>query len=181
MNIISDRTPPEQCRRIAYFEIWDGNRPCLHMTVNDVPSNFIHIHIAFPQITADYDFNITGMEDESERPEEGIKDIKCIVSFGCWAFYTEAPAYNGFDAGTLTGSTRLPLVFQESLLATLKQEINTEFFMQTIKRRLQKQTVSIVTPVSCFCLFPIDGFKDRVLLYNQCSETKKRCSIRCFH
>ncbi|KAK7178764.1 chitinase [Paraphaeosphaeria sporulosa] len=181
MNITNNKTPPEQFRKIAYFEAWNKNRPCLHMTVTDVPNNFTHIHFAFPQITADYKINITGMEDEFEKLK-GIKDIKRIVSFGGWAFSTEAPTYNIFREG-VTNANRATLASNIAKFvtdngldgvdfdweypsapdipgippSTIEAGDQYKLFLQTVKRRLQKQTVSIAAPASYWYLkgFPI--------------------------
>ncbi|OAF98601.1 glycoside hydrolase [Paraphaeosphaeria sporulosa] len=181
MNITNNKTPPEQFRKITYFEAWNKNRPCLHMTISDVPNNFTHIHFAFPQITADYKINITGMEDEFGKLK-GIKDIKRIISFGGWAFSTEAPTYNIFREG-VTDANRATLASNIAKFVTdngldgvgfdweypsapdipgippsaIAAGDQYKLFLQTVKRRLQKQTVSIAAPASYWYMkgFPI--------------------------
>ncbi|KAF1978397.1 glycoside hydrolase [Bimuria novae-zelandiae CBS 107.79] len=161
MNITNNKTPPEQFRKIAYSEAWNKNRPCLHMTVTDVPNNFTHIHFAFPQITADYKVNITGMEDEFEKLK-GIKDIKRIgvtdanrvtLASNIAKFVTD----NGLDGVDFDweypSAPDIPGIPPSAIEAGNQYKL----FLQAVKQRLQKLTVSIPVPASYWYLkgFPI--------------------------
>jgi chitinase len=181
MNITNNDVAPEEFRRIAYFEAWNDKRPCLHMGVTDVPKNFTHIHFAFPQITTDFNVNISGVEDEFKKLKS-MTGIKRIVSFGGWAFSTEAPTYNIFRDG-VTDANRATLAGNIAKFVTDNGLDGVDFdweypsepdipgippsaveagkqyrlFLQAVKRRLQKQSVSIAAPASYWYLkgYPI--------------------------
>jgi chitinase len=182
MNITNNANPPAQFTKIAYFEAWNHQRPCLHMDVTDIDvKKFTHIHFAFPEITPDFNVNVTGMQDQFDKLKN-MKDIKRIVSFGGWAFSTEAPTYNIFrdgvtDANRITLANNVAQFVNDNNLdgvdfdweypsapdipgipASVK-EAGKQYleFLKAVKRRTPKKSVSIAAPASYWYLkgFPI--------------------------
>lgn len=88
MDIISSGKPASKIK-IAYFESWNWNRPCLHMHVDSIDASvYMHVHFAFANITTDFKIDISGAQDEFDR-FKAMTGIKRIISFGGWAFSTE--------------------------------------------------------------------------------------------
>lgn len=76
--------------RIGYFEAWNGNRPCLRSHVSQFKSSgYTHIHWAFANLTTDFVPDVSGLKDEFEM-FKSMTGVKKIISFGGWAFSTEA-------------------------------------------------------------------------------------------
>jgi GH18 family chitinase len=81
---------PAKTIRIAYFEAWNGGRPCLKMHVNQIDkSQYTHVHWAFANLTTDFKPDVSGLKEEFEY-FKAMTGIKRIISFGGWAFSTEA-------------------------------------------------------------------------------------------
>jgi chitinase len=100
MAIVNNKIPPASFSRVAYFEAFSINRPCLNMDVTQVdPKNFTHIHFAFATLTPDFKVNITGLEDQFSKFQK-LKGIKKILSFGGWAFSTDPLTYMIFRQAT---------------------------------------------------------------------------------
>ncbi|PGH10677.1 hypothetical protein AJ80_07433 [Polytolypa hystricis UAMH7299] len=101
MEMVNNDVPPASFSRIAYFEAWNQNRPCLHMDVNDIDTNlFTHIHFAFGDITPDFHVDVSPVQEQFDIMKDmGRTGIKRILSFGGWAFSTEAPTYSIFRDG----------------------------------------------------------------------------------
>ncbi|PVI04199.1 glycoside hydrolase family 18 protein [Periconia macrospinosa] len=194
MNITNNDVGPEQFRRVAYFEAWNANRPCLHMSVTDVPNNFTHIHFAFPRITADYKVNITGLDGEFAK-FKNITGIKRIVSFGGWAFSTEAPTYNIFREG-VTDANRVTLATNIARFVTDNGLDGVDFDWEypsapdiPVRRRLRNQSVSIAAPASYwylkgFSIKDIGGMVDYIVymtydLHGQWDYGNKWSSPNC--
>lgn len=108
MEITNNANPPAQFRKIAYFEAWNKNRPCLHMDVTDIDkTKFTHVHFAFPDITADFKPDVSKLQEQFDKFKD-MTGIKRIVSFGGWAFSTEAATFNIFRTG-VTDANRATL------------------------------------------------------------------------
>ncbi|KAH9896206.1 hypothetical protein F4778DRAFT_793935 [Xylariomycetidae sp. FL2044] len=85
MDIVNNKEPPSEFSRVAYFEAWNRERPCLHMDVTDIGTPHTHIHFAFGYITDDYVPSAKGSESQFQRFVK-IRDLKRVISFGGWAF-----------------------------------------------------------------------------------------------
>ncbi|KAL0929845.1 Killer toxin subunits alpha/beta 6 [Colletotrichum truncatum] len=92
MELVNNDTPPEQFRKIGYFEAWNFNRPCLNMHVLDIDRSYTHVHFAFGEISTDYQVVIPDDQREQWDAFVGATDFpKKILAFGGWAFSNEGP------------------------------------------------------------------------------------------
>ncbi|KAL4799550.1 glycoside hydrolase superfamily [Aspergillus venezuelensis] len=90
MDIVNDYEPPENFIQVAYFEAWNGNRPCLHMDVTNVRRPYTHIHFAFGDISEDFVPCDNGIEEQFAK-FVGMTGfgLKRTISFDGWAFSNE--------------------------------------------------------------------------------------------
>ncbi|KAK4663433.1 hypothetical protein QC763_608300 [Podospora pseudopauciseta] len=92
-NEIIKSSPPADQMRIAYFEAWNGNRPCLRMNVNQIDtSRYTHIHFAFAEVSPTFEVVISHVQDEWDRFMT-MTDVKKIISFGGWDFSVKEGTY----------------------------------------------------------------------------------------
>lgn len=85
--------------KIAYFEGFNWNRPCLNMDITDLDtSQFTHVHLAFATITPSFDVDVSGIQDQFDR-FVNLKGVKRILSFGGWSFSTDQDTYPIFRQG----------------------------------------------------------------------------------
>ncbi|KAI1739462.1 glycoside hydrolase superfamily [Xylaria scruposa] len=91
--------PPSDFIKVGYFESWNSERPCLHMSPKDIPSSYTHVHYAFADVTTDYTVSLGKFADVFEE-FKALKGRKRIVAFGGWAFSTEPATYQYFRQGT---------------------------------------------------------------------------------
>ncbi|GKU05305.1 unnamed protein product [Fusarium langsethiae] len=99
-DIMNNKSPPKEFRRIGYFQGYNPGRPCMHMDASEIEENFkelTHVHFAFAGITADYDVNIP----EHVKKQFDIFDkmdapFKKILSFGGWAESTDAETFQRY-------------------------------------------------------------------------------------
>jgi GH18 family chitinase len=76
--------------RIGYFEAWNSNRPCLRSHVTQYQdAGYTHIHWAFANLTTDFRPDVSGLQEEFDM-FKAMTGVKRIISFGGWAFSTEA-------------------------------------------------------------------------------------------
>lgn len=182
MEITNNDKGPAEFRKIAYFEAWNRKRPCLHMDVTDIDkTKFTHIHFAFPDITRDFNVNITSYKDQFDKLKS-MTGIKRIVSLGGWAFSTEAPTYTIFRDG-VTEANRATLANNVAAFVNEHGIDGIDFdweypaapdipgipagnieagkqyleFLKLVKRRLPNKQVAIAAPASYWYLkgFPI--------------------------
>ncbi|KAK4118597.1 glycoside hydrolase family 18 protein [Parathielavia appendiculata] len=184
MGITNNAVPPASFARVAYFEAWNGNRPCLHMDVTDIDTaKFTHIHFAFGDITPDFQIDVSKVQAQFDLMKS-MTGIKRIISFGGWAFSTEAPTYNIFRTG-VTAQNRAVLatnvynfVMEHGLdgvdfdweypaapddlgsgvpPSTIQEGLDYLEFLRAVKRRLRTKSVSIAAPASYWYLmgYPI--------------------------
>lgn len=82
--------------KVAYYESWNFNRPCLTMDVDQIPEDYTHIHFAFANVTRG-DFKVD-ISDEKVKEQfetfKGMTGVKKIISFGGWAFSTEPGTFS---------------------------------------------------------------------------------------
>lgn len=77
---------PDKKMKVAYFEAWNGNRPCLHMDVTDIDTSaYTHIHFAFAEVTRDFKVDISKVQKQFDK-FKAMDGIKKIISFGGWDF-----------------------------------------------------------------------------------------------
>ncbi|OAA70941.1 Glycoside hydrolase, subgroup, catalytic core [Akanthomyces lecanii RCEF 1005] len=77
---------PDKKMKVAYFEAWNGNRPCLHMDVTDIDTSaYTHIHFAFAEVTRDFKVDISKVQKQFDKFKT-MDGIKKIISFGGWDF-----------------------------------------------------------------------------------------------
>ncbi|SPJ75661.1 related to chitinase [Fusarium torulosum] len=99
-DIVNNKSPPKEFRRIGYFEAYNPGRPCMHMDTSEIAENFeelTHVHFAFAGITANYNVNIP----EHVKKQFDIFDkmdapFKKILSFGGWAESTDAGTFQRY-------------------------------------------------------------------------------------
>ncbi|KAL2784674.1 hypothetical protein BJX66DRAFT_348146 [Aspergillus keveii] len=99
MEITNNNAPPASFAHVAYFEAWNRERPCLHMDVTEIDTQkYTHIHFAFADITPDFQVDVSKVQAQFNMMKT-MTGIKRIISFGGWAFSTEAPTYTIFREG----------------------------------------------------------------------------------
>ncbi|KAL4911869.1 hypothetical protein BDW62DRAFT_207015 [Aspergillus aurantiobrunneus] len=86
MEVTNNDDPPASYSKVAYFEAWNGERPCLHMDVDEIKAPYTHIHFAFGDISEDFVPSDNGVEGQFKRFKDMDTDLKRIISFGGWAF-----------------------------------------------------------------------------------------------
>ncbi|KAJ7162829.1 glycoside hydrolase superfamily [Mycena filopes] len=94
-TIIVEGDAPEEFRRIAYFEAFNLDRPCLNMDMLQINlTQYTHLHFAFLDLTPDFDVDITAYRDQFDKLV-GIdgSQISRIVSFGGWTMSTDPATY----------------------------------------------------------------------------------------
>lgn len=92
-------TPPAAFKTIAYFEAFNYERPCLNMDVTEIDTTkYTHIHLAFATITAEFNVDISGIQDQFSR-FVSMTGVKRILSFGGWSFSTDQDTYPIFRNG----------------------------------------------------------------------------------
>lgn len=86
--------PPAKTIRVAYFESWNKNRPCLTMDVDQIDTEkYTHIHWSFGNVTQDFGIDISGAQEQFEM-FKGMTGISRIISFGGWDFSTKPETFN---------------------------------------------------------------------------------------
>ncbi|KAF7337316.1 Glycoside hydrolase family 18 protein [Mycena sanguinolenta] len=97
-EIISS-SPPAEFRRVAYFEAFNIQRPCLTMDVTQIDTTqYTHVHFAFLDITSTFDVDTSQFQDQFNKFVK-LTGIKRIASFGgnyfrklrSMSFLTEPP------------------------------------------------------------------------------------------
>jgi chitinase len=96
MDIINDKEPPASFSNIAYFEAWNGDRPCLHMDVGDIDTSvYTHVHYSFAEVTPSFQVDISKVTSQFDA-FKAMTGIKRILAFGGWTFSTDPATYNIF-------------------------------------------------------------------------------------
>nr|CDP26825.1 Putative Glycoside Hydrolase Family 18 [Podospora anserina S mat+] len=99
MDIVGDTTPPAEFKRIAYWEAWNANRPCLHMPANRIDTNYYtHVHFAFGDITPGFQVDVSSLQGPY-NDFKALTGVKRIMSFGGWSFSTSHDTYAIFRSG----------------------------------------------------------------------------------
>lgn len=62
MKIVNNEKAPDSFKKVAYYESWNQDRPCMHVDVRTITSAFMsgwtHVHFAFANITSDYKVSV---------------------------------------------------------------------------------------------------------------------------
>jgi chitinase len=95
MEIVKSGGAPASFMKVGYFEAWNRERPCLHMSPGQIPSGYTHIHYAFADITPGFGVGLNRFSDVFEQ-FKSLQGMKRIVAFGGWAFSTEPATYQFF-------------------------------------------------------------------------------------
>ncbi|KAH8895647.1 glycoside hydrolase, partial [Thozetella sp. PMI_491] len=107
-DIISSAAPAE-FRRIAYFEGFNWDRPCLNMEATDIPEVYTHVHFAFANLTEGYQIDL-GHQTIQFELFLGMTRFKKIISIGGWAFSTDPSTYHIFRDAVSNEANRATLV-----------------------------------------------------------------------
>ncbi|KAE8327990.1 hypothetical protein BDV39DRAFT_214550 [Aspergillus sergii] len=100
MDIVNNGKAPDQLKTVGYFEAFDQSRVCLRMSVKEIPANkYSHIHFAFATVTSSFDVDISDVEYEFSKFVK-MSGFKKILTFGGWAFSTEAGTFQRFRDAT---------------------------------------------------------------------------------
>ncbi|KAK3331756.1 killer toxin alpha/beta [Cercophora scortea] len=98
MDLVNNAQHPEigALRRVAYFEAWNFDRPCLNMDVRSIdPSKYNTIHFAFLVINANFEIVLpTGKFTK-------LTEFHRVISLGGWSFSTEPATYALFRTAVL--------------------------------------------------------------------------------
>ncbi|KAH7211590.1 hypothetical protein DER44DRAFT_821519 [Fusarium oxysporum] len=96
MKIVNNEKAPDSFKKIAYYESWNQDRPCMHMDVRTITSAFTsgwtHVHFAFANITSDYKVSVKDTYGQFKN-FKGLKGIKRIIAFGGWSFSVGVDTY----------------------------------------------------------------------------------------
>jgi LysM repeat protein len=95
MDIVKSGGAPASFMKVGYFEAWNRERPCLHMSPKQIPSGYTHIHYAFVDITPGFGVGLGRFADVFEQ-FKALQGPKRIIAFGGWAFSTEPATYQFF-------------------------------------------------------------------------------------
>ena len=95
-DIIKGAAPAKKIK-VAYYESWNSQRPCLNMHVDEISTdNHTHIHFAFANVTKG-DFRVEITDEQVKKEFESFKamtGVREIISLGGWAFSTEPGTYS---------------------------------------------------------------------------------------
>ncbi|KAI0868461.1 hypothetical protein GGS24DRAFT_482282 [Hypoxylon argillaceum] len=99
---------PAVFRRIAYFQGYNLDRPCLYMDSSQIDtSKYTHLHYAFATLSSAYDVVIGNQLSSYEFLKFlNIKGPKRILTFGGWDFSTNPQTYQIFR-NAVTAANRL--------------------------------------------------------------------------
>ncbi|RBQ72278.1 hypothetical protein FVER14953_07589 [Fusarium verticillioides] len=96
MKIVNNEKAPDSFKKIAYYESWNQDRPCMHMDVRTITSAFTsgwtHVHFAFANITSDYKVSVKDTYGQFKN-FKSLKGIKRIIAFGGWSFSVGVDTY----------------------------------------------------------------------------------------
>ncbi|EWZ84453.1 hypothetical protein FOWG_12248 [Fusarium oxysporum f. sp. lycopersici MN25] len=96
MKIVNNEKAPDSFKKVAYYESWNQDRPCMHVDVRTITSAFMsgwtHVHFAFANITTDYKVSVQDTYGQFKN-FKGLKGIKRIIAFGGWSFSVGVDTY----------------------------------------------------------------------------------------
>ncbi|KAH8881787.1 glycoside hydrolase [Thozetella sp. PMI_491] len=101
-DITNNDAGPASEIKLAYFEAWNMDRPCLNMDVSQV-EGYTHIHFAFGNITHDFQVDVSGVQDQFNDFVATATGRK-ILSFGGWSFSTSQDSFPIFGQGVTSAN-----------------------------------------------------------------------------
>ncbi|KAI2624403.1 glycoside hydrolase superfamily [Hypoxylon sp. NC1633] len=180
---------PSEFKRIAYFDAFNTERPCLNMDVTQVDkTQYSHLHFAFANLTADFQVEVDPVQDQFQEFTQ-MTDIKRILSIGGWAFSSSPETYMIWRNGVAAANRQ---TLAQNIANFIRQnnldgaDIDWEYpgasgiqgvpagapteggdyavFLQLLKGLLQDKSVSITAPASYELLkqFPIKDISNTV-------------------
>ncbi|KAI0138872.1 hypothetical protein GGR57DRAFT_496245 [Xylariaceae sp. FL1272] len=102
MDLVTGSAPSD-FMKVGYFESWNRERPCLHMSPKDIPSSYTHVHYAFADITSSFGVSLGRFSDVFDE-FKALTGFKRVVAFGGWAFSTEPETYQLFRDAVKAGN-----------------------------------------------------------------------------
>ncbi|KAK7956390.1 uncharacterized protein PG986_005612 [Apiospora aurea] len=185
-DIKQNSGPPASFGRIGYYESWNRQRDCLWLDSGNANTNgtYTIIHWGFIEIDATTFKPVINDPGHQWEGFKSLKGVKRVVSFGGWAYSTEAATYNNIRSAIIANRE----TFAENIAQFFDDEgldgvdIDWEYpgapdievggvpigqqgdgvaylrFLTSLKNRLPTKAVSIAAPVSYWYLkaFPID-------------------------
>lgn len=99
---IMQSAPPDEVRRVAYYEGYSFSRRCLYQDSLQIDgSKYTHLHFGFGAISQDYNVSVEGdMQSYEFDNFKFITGPKRILSFGGWGFSTSPETYDILRQGT---------------------------------------------------------------------------------
>jgi chitinase len=84
---------PTSYRNIAYFEAWNGKRPCLYMDGTDInTTTHTHTHFSFLDLTTSYGVSTANVQEQWSKSLK-MSGVHRVAAFGGWAASTEPSTY----------------------------------------------------------------------------------------
>ncbi|KAI6086086.1 glycoside hydrolase family 18 protein [Hypoxylon rubiginosum] len=178
--------PPAVFQRIGYFESWNQDRDCLWLKAENANTDgsYTHMHWGFAEIDPESWKPVLKDPHDQWDAFKKLENMKRIVSFGGWAYSTEAATYNIIRSAIIdnyeTFATNLAQFVSDESIDGI--DIDWEYpgapdilvdgqpigqkgdgaaylrFLTTLKDKLGDKSVSIAAPASYWYLkaFPID-------------------------
>ncbi|KAF2132617.1 carbohydrate-binding module family 24 protein [Dothidotthia symphoricarpi CBS 119687] len=178
--------PPTAFQRIGYYESWNLNRDCLWLKAKNANTDgsYTHIHWGFLEIDSKTFKPVVVDKHKQWADFKKLKDVKRIVSFGGWAYSTEAATYNIIRSAIInnreTFATNIAQFLNDEGLDGVDIDweypgapdilvggqpigqpsdgVNYLKFLTVLKNKVGTKSVSIAAPASYWYLkaFPID-------------------------
>lgn len=118
---IARGSPPARKIRVAYYESWNFNRPCMNMWVDQIDtSSYTHIHFAFANITQGDDrIEITDPHiQEQFEIFKSMTGVKRILSLGGWDFSTNRGTFSIIREAVLPANREM---FKKNIIAFIEK------------------------------------------------------------
>lgn len=97
LSVVNNAQPPASFKKIGYFQGYNAvGRPCLHMNVTDMPTDFTHIHFSFATLSTTWDVIIGSDMAEQFALFKAKTNVKKVLVIGGWAFSTSPNTYTIF-------------------------------------------------------------------------------------
>jgi len=101
-DIVSSDAPSSRFT-VGYFEGFNEQRPCLNMDASEIPLDaYTHLHFGFASLTDNFIVTMDNTTTDQWAEFANLtpsKGTKLIVSFGGWAFSTDASTYDVLRTG----------------------------------------------------------------------------------
>ncbi|KAH6688887.1 glycoside hydrolase family 18 protein [Plectosphaerella plurivora] len=186
IEIKQNSGPPAVFSRIGYYESWNLGRKCLWLRAQDANTDgsYTHMHWGFAEIDPNTWTVVIKDPHNQWQDFKKLTSVKRIVSFGGWAYSTEAATFNIIRRAIINNrelfaTNAAKFIMDEGLDGI---DIDWEYpgapdilvngvpigqpgdgvaylrFLTTLKAKLPSKSVSIAAPASYWYLkaFPID-------------------------